>query len=91
MIGMTKKREILVEGLKRNLMKVVFTKKNGEERTMLCTLHESILPESSITESTKKVNPDTISVWDIDNNGWRSFRMDSIKGAKVVESVKELI
>ena len=91
MIGMTKKREILVEGLKRNLMKVVFTKVNGEERTMLCTLHESVLPEPIITESTKKVNPDTISVWDIDNNGWRSFRIDSIKEVKVVEAVKELI
>ena len=88
---MTKKREILVEGLKRNLMKVVFTKVNGEERTMLCTLHESVLPESSVTESTKKVNPDTISVWDIDNTGWRSFRIDSIKEVKVVEAVKELI
>ena len=88
---MMKKREILVEGLKRNLMKVVFTKVNGEERTMLCTLHESVLPEPIITESTKKVNPDTISVWDIDNNGWRSFRIDSIKEVKVVEAVKELI
>jgi hypothetical protein len=88
---MTKKREVLVEGLKRNLMKVVFTKVNGEERTMLCTLHESVLPEPIITESTKKVNPDTISVWDIDNNGWRSFRIDSIKEVKVVEAVKELI
>ena len=88
---MTKKREVLVEGLKRNLMKVVFTKVNGEERTMLCTLHESVLPEPIITESTKKVNPDTISVWDIDNNGWRSFRIDSIKEVKVVEAVKELL
>jgi len=87
---MTKKREVLVEGLKRNLMKVVFTKVNGEERTMLCTLHESVLPEPMLS-STRKVNPDTISVWDIDNNGWRSFRIDSIKEVKVVEAVKELI
>ena len=87
---MTKKREVLVEGLKRNLMKVVFTKVNGEERTMLCTLHESVLPEPMLS-STRKVNPDTISVWDIDANGWRSFRMDSIKEVKVVEAVKELI
>ena len=87
---MTKKREVLVEGLKRNLMRVVFTKVNGEERTMLCTLHESVLPEPMLS-STRKVNPDTISVWDIDNNGWRSFRIDSIKEVKVVEAVKELI
>ena len=88
---MTKKREVLVEGLKRNLMKVVFTKANGEERIMNCTLHDSVLPESTMLESTKKVNPDTISVWDIDANGWRSFRMDSIKDIKVVEAVKELL
>ena len=88
---MTKKREILVEGLKRNLIKVVFTKANGEERIMNCTLHDSVLPGPTITETKKKVNPDTISVWDVDANGWRSFRMDSIKEVKVVEAVKELI
>ena len=88
---MTKKREVLVEGLKRNLMKVVFTKVNGEERIMNCTLHESVLPESTITESTKKVNPDTISVWDTENDDWRSFRLDSIKEMKVIQPVKELL
>jgi len=91
MIGMTKKREILVEGLKRNMMKVVFTKANGEERTMLCTLHESILPEQPISGIKKKENKDVLSVWDIDANGWRSFRMDSIKEVKVIEAVKELL
>ncbi len=88
---MTKKREVLVEGLKRNMMKVVFTKANGEERTMLCTLHESILPEQPISGIKKKENKDVLSVWDIDANGWRSFRMDSIKEVKVVEAVKELL
>ena len=88
---MTKKREVLVEGLKRNLMKVVFTKVNGEERIMNCTLHESVLPEQFISGIKKKENMDTISVWDIDNDGWRSFRMDSIKEVKVVEAVKELL
>ena len=91
MIDMTKKREILVEGLKRNMMKVVFTKANGEERTMLCTLHESILPEQPISGIKKKENKDVLSVWDIDANGWRSFRMDSIKEVKVIEAVKELL
>ena len=35
----------------------------------------------------KKENPDTISVWDIDKNGWRSFRIDSVKEIKIVEGV----
>ena len=88
---MTKKREVLVEGLKRNLMRVVFTKVNGEERTMLCTLHESVLPEPILSAPTRKENKDTISVWDTENDDWRSFRMDSIKEVKVVEDVKELL
>ena len=81
------KRETLVEGLKNNLVKVVFTKVNGDERTMNCTLHDSILPEPTITETEKKVNQDAISVWDTDNDGWRSFRVDSIKEFKIVEGV----
>ncbi len=81
------KRETLVEGLKNNLVKVVFTKVNGDERTMNCTLHDSILPEPIITETEKKVNQDAISVWDTDNDGWRSFRVDSIKEFKIVEGV----
>ena len=88
---MMKKREILVEGLKRNLMKVVFTKANGEERIMNCTLHDSVLPEQPISGIKKKENKEVLSVWDVDANGWRSFRMDSIKEVKVVEAVKELL
>lgn len=86
---MTKKRDILVEGLKRNVMKVVFTKVNGEERTMNCTLHHSVLPEKYISEDIikKKENPDTLSVWDIDKDGWRSFRLESVKEIKIIEGV----
>ena len=78
------KRDTLVEGLKRNLVKVVFMKVNGDLREMNCTLHESILPESTVTKTEKKVNQDAISVWDTDNDGWRSFRIDSIKKFKIV-------
>ena len=81
------KRDTLVEGLKRNLVKVVFMKVNGDLREMNCTLHESILPESTVTKTEKKVNQDAISVWDTDNDGWRSFRIDSIKKFKIVEGV----
>ena len=76
---MTKKRAILVEGLKKNVMRVTFTKINGEERVMRCTLHNSVLPEQPISGIKKKENQETLSVWDLDNDGWRSFRLDSIK------------
>jgi hypothetical protein len=84
---MMTKRDVLVEGLKKNLMKVVFTKVNGDERIMHCTLHESILPEPTITKSDKKTNQDTVSVWDIDKGGWRSFRVDSIKEYEVLKDM----
>ena len=88
---MTKKRAILVEGLKRNVMRVTFTKVNGDERVMRCTLHDSVLPEQPISEIKKKENQDVLPVWDLDNSGWRSFRLDSIKEMKVVEGVEELL
>tara|TARA_Y100000310_G_scaffold202703_1_gene202942 strand:+ start:865 stop:1119 length:255 start_codon:yes stop_codon:yes gene_type:complete len=81
------KRETLVEGLKNNLVKVRFTKVNGDERVMNCTLHESILPEPTTAKSDKKTNQDTVSVWDIDKGGWRSFRVDSIKEYKVLKDM----
>tara|TARA_B100000029_G_scaffold211455_1_gene209319 strand:- start:25 stop:288 length:264 start_codon:yes stop_codon:yes gene_type:complete len=86
-----KKREILVEGLKKNVMRVTFTKVNGDTRVMRCTLHDSVLPEQPISGIKKKENQDTLSVWDLDNDGWRSFRLDSIQEYKVVEGVEELI
>ena len=55
---MTKKRAILVEGLKKNVIKVTFTKVNGDERVMRCTLHDSILPEQTIVGIKKKENLD---------------------------------
>ena len=83
---MKKKREILVEDLKRNVIKVTFTKVNGDERIMNCTLHDSVLPESN-GKSKKKENLEVLSVWDIDKDAWRSFRIDSVKEIKVVEGV----
>ena len=90
---MTKKRDILVEGLKRNVMKVTFTKINGDERIMNCTLNEAVLPEKPIegypSGIKKKENKDVLSTWDIDKDGWRSFRLDNVKEYKVLEGLIE--
>ena len=47
---MTKMRANLVKNLKQNVVKVNFTKVNGEERTMNCTLHESVLPVATMSQ-----------------------------------------
>lgn len=76
-----KAMEVLQETLKDNIVTVTFTKANGEERVMRCTLIESYIQEKG--KGVRKVNADVISVWDLDKNGWRSFRKDSVKTYEV--------
>lgn len=60
---------------------ITFTKKDGTERVMRCTLREDVLPPAVQTESVKPVNRSatSISVYDIDANAWRSFITTSVK------------
>lgn len=68
--------------LQQGVATVTFTKVDGSERVMKCTLKRDVLPEkeTTVTESDKKDNPNLLSVWDIDANGWRSFKVDSVTG-----------
>ena len=64
---------------------VQFTKVDGTKRTMKCTLNDAYLPLIDHNKvSVKKHNPDVLAVWDIDNSGWRSFRINSIVSVKVI-------
>ena len=64
--------------LRGNVVNVVFVKNDGTERVLNCTLKPNLLPDQTESTSTRKSNPDVMSVWDLDNAGWRSFRLDSI-------------
>jgi len=70
--------------LHEGIINVSFTKANGEQRMMKCTLEASLLPEPTVEEATaepkvqRKENPDVQVVWDLDKAGWRSFRYDSV-------------
>tara|TARA_B110000263_G_scaffold246012_2_gene256441 strand:- start:448 stop:717 length:270 start_codon:yes stop_codon:yes gene_type:complete len=81
------KRDTLVEGLRKDVLTINFTKVNGEERVMNCTLNETLLPEAITSDSEKKENLDVIAVWDTDKDAWRSFRVDSVNSIKIVEGV----
>lgn len=67
--------------LKWNVATITFTKRDGTERVMRCTLKEEFLPRRDPEETTaeRDINLDTLSVWDLDKGAWRSFRIDSIK------------
>lgn len=83
-------RDQLLNDLRENVIEVVFTKVNGENRTMHCTLRKEFLPESykSDEQEEKKfhtTNPETLAVWDVQNRGWRSFKIDSITYAQIID------
>ena len=63
--------------LQSNIAKVSFTKVNGDERTMTCTLLPGYIPVSDLT-TTRTVNTNALSVIDVNKNDWRAFRIDSI-------------
>jgi hypothetical protein len=80
-----KGRKWLAGILEQSVVEVTFTKKDGTERVMNCTLLEDYLPET--TGVGKTTSFDAVAVYDVDAEGWRSFRWDSVKAVKLsVES-----
>ena len=75
--------------LKGAVVRVNFTKVDGTEREMLCTLIEDKIPGQAKpkTENTKVPSETTVRVYDLESQGWRSFRIDSVTGYHVVELV----
>lgn len=73
-------REDLKNSLRAKIGTVTFTKANGDERVMRCTLQESVLPkQTDLEEAVQKKGPtDSLAVWDLEKNAWRSFRYDSV-------------
>ena len=59
---------------------ITFTKKDGTERKMRCTLNEESIPsEKSPKKAGKAQSEDAIAVFDVEKSDWRSFRFDSVK------------
>lgn len=71
----------IVERLRNGVCTVTFTKVDGSERVMTCTLQPKYLPEEYRNKQpmlTETIG-NSISVWDVNADGWRSFRVDSVK------------
>jgi hypothetical protein len=80
-------REMMIDILKQYECYVTFTKADGTERILHCTLKEDELPVGDntylvdgkpVVKRQHKVNEEVIAAWDLDNKGWRSFRVDSV-------------
>ena len=59
---------------------VTFTKSDGSERVMKCTLNDKyVVPYERKTDAEKKPRDgDIIPVWDLDNTAWRSFKLSTV-------------
>ena len=74
---------------------ITFTKINGEQREMPCTLRPDVVPPPVVHVTNtdnpidfpkvKKVNPDVMNVWCTDKKEWRSFRLANFVSVKVKE------
>ena len=65
--------------LQNNVVSIKFRKSDGSERLMKCTLlTHYVKPYEKKTEREKKLDENLISVWDVEKDAWRSFRLDSI-------------
>ena len=74
-------REKIVEQLHKGVCTVFFTKSDGSERTMHCTLNPNFaptMPQNLQEQTSRSGNTDAIAVWDTDFDAWRSFRIDKI-------------
>jgi hypothetical protein len=79
-------RTSLLAELNTNIVTVKFTKKDGTERVMRCTLQKEFLPAvDTLDEAVSKRNKsvETVAVWDLEKEAWRSFRLDSVLEMKV--------
>lgn len=73
-------KDWLISLLKNEVVKVNFQKLDGTDRLMTCTLKQDLIPEEH-TPKGKRTNhsSDSLAVFDVESNGWRSFRFDSVK------------
>ena len=63
-----------------NIVRVKFTKKNGDERLMVCTTNHAAIPwEHQPKGEMYRAEPENqIRVYDLEKQGWRSFLVESV-------------
>lgn len=87
-------RTDLKNQLEHNVLVVDFTKLNGDKRVMTCTLREDMKPRANKDDAmsqkaVREVSDATVSVWDVNAKGWRSFRYDRINSVTIVEEYEQ--
>lgn len=79
---MKNEKSDLIKKLEKGVVSISFTKKDGTLREMACTLDSSIIPDEFAPKGVERTKPvDSLSVFDVEKNEWRSFRWDSLISA----------
>jgi hypothetical protein len=69
--------------LKEHIATITFTKKDGTDRVMKCTLAEDWVPPVEEKETKRASSDESQAVWDTEAQGWRAFRWDSVKEVSI--------
>lgn len=74
-------RNEMLKELHEGICVVVFEKVDGTERTMKCTLMEDRIPgeKKAKDKSAADFSEEVIRVYDLEKDGWRSFKISSVK------------
>lgn len=85
-IDLLERNQELKKMLQAGPVEVTFTKKDGTERVMKCTINEELITvkPSANTNYTAKLNVNNVRVFDLDKSEWRSFNITSLKGVKIL-------
>lgn len=76
--------ETINDLLHKHHCEVTFTKVDGTQRTMPCTLREGSFPIVE-SKSTKAKNPNVYSVWCTDKSEWRSFKIMNVIQISIID------
>jgi hypothetical protein len=98
LIGEKMNKVELLNLLHNNVANITFTKINGDVRVLKGTLLEEFLPKKEIdlsgvvvetiveTQTRKATNDNVVVVFDIESDGYRSFRVDSVTSVEIIEN-----
>ena len=73
--------------LREGRMNIEFIKVDGTKRLMHCTLKQDLIPqvivevvedETASPKAPRKQNDEIIRVWDLEKEGWRSIKLETI-------------
>ena len=84
----TEAQQHVLQNLRTNEqgIRIVFTKKDGTERSMLCTLSEAKIPQDKQPKTettTSQASGSALRVFDLEKSEWRSFRWDSVTSMEI--------